>query len=217
MPLGGVNAVVIDPRRRAAEGHSPVRAAHKHYVGCRSPRRQHAAHHVDIVVSRTAGAVDGEEDLASQAAGINRRARIQQAATKANSGVSVKRGCLAADLRVARAKAAKPCASGPTANKNIAVGIYINGPVYGRVRKSNRALPRDAAVCGALKCRVGASAVSSVEYLVLEAVPGTVSLIDRKPLLVAARASVGRLLRPGLTAVGRAPQVVTVKRLVWPG
>jgi len=154
--------------------------------------------------------------LASQTFGIN-CARIQQAATKVNNGVSVKRGCLACDLCVARAKTAKSCASGPTANKHVAVGIYINGPVYGRVRKSDRALPSDATVCGALKCRVGASAVSGVVYLVLEAVPRAVSLIDRKPLLIAARASVGRLLRPGLTAVGRAPQVVTVKRLVWPG
>ena len=45
-----------------------------------------------------------------------------------------------------------------------------------------------------------------------------VGLIDGKPFLVAtAGASVGRLLHPGLTAVGRTPQVVTEKRLVWPG
>jgi len=154
--------------------------------------------------------------LASQAFGIN-RARIQQAATKANSGVSVKRGCLACNLCVARAKTAKSCASSPTTNENVAVSIYINSPVYGRVRKSDRALPRDAAVCGALQCRVGASAISGVVYLVLEAVPRAVCFVYRQPLFVAARASVGRLLGPCLPAVGRAPQVVTVKRLVWPG
>jgi len=154
--------------------------------------------------------------LASQAFGIN-RARIQQAATKVNSGVSVKRGCLACDLCVARAKTTKSCAPGPTANKHVAVTIYINRPVYGRVRKSDRVLPCDAAVCGALKCRVGASAVSGVVYLVLEAMPRPGGLINREPLLVAARASVWRLLSPGLTSVGGAPQVVTVKRLVWPG
>ena len=53
--------------------------------------------------------------------------------------------------------------------------------------------------------------------LVLEAVPRSVSLINRKPFLIAARASVGRLLRPGLTAVGGAPKVVAVKRLVGAG
>jgi hypothetical protein len=121
-------AIVVDPKR-CAEGLSAIGAAHKHHVGGRSPGRQHTAHHVDVVVSRPAGAVNREEDLASQAFGIN-RARIQQAATKVNSGVSVKRGCLPCDLCVARAKAAKSCASGPTTDKNVAIGIYIKGPVY---------------------------------------------------------------------------------------
>jgi len=214
VPLIG-KAVVVDPVWRA-KGQPAIGAAHKHHVRCGSTGRQHTAQHVNVVVSRTAGAIDREEDLASQAFRIN-RARIQQAATKVNNGVSVKRGCLACDLCVARAKTAKSCASGPTANKHVGVGVYIDGPVYGRVRKGDGALPRDAAVCGALKCRVGASAISGVVNLVLEAVPRAVCLIDRKPFLIAARASVGRLLRPRLTAIGRAPQVVTVKRLVWPG
>src|SRR5215471_15103785 len=127
MPLRR-EAIVID-RVRRAESQSTVRAANKHYVGGRSPGRQHTAHHVDVVVSRPAGSVNREEDLASQAFGIN-RARIQQAATKVNSGVSVKSGCLACDLCVARTHAAKSRASGPTTDKNVAVGVYIKGPVY---------------------------------------------------------------------------------------
>jgi hypothetical protein len=154
--------------------------------------------------------------LASQAFGIN-RARIQQAATKVNSGVPVKRGCLACDLCVARAKTTKSCASGPTANKHVAVTIYINRPVYGRVRNIDRGLPCSPAVGGALESYAAAETVSGVVYLVLEAMPRPGGLINRKPLLVAARASVWRLLSPGLTSVGGAPQVVTVKRLVWPG
>jgi len=122
-------AVVIDPER-CAEGLSTIGAAHKHHVGGRSPGRQHTAHHVDVVVSRPAGAINREEDLPSQAFGIN-RARIQQTATKVNNGVSVKRGCLACDLCIARAQAAKSCASGPTTHKNVAVSVYIKGPVYG--------------------------------------------------------------------------------------
>src|SRR4029077_4924682 len=122
-------AIVIDPLR-CTEGQSTICAAHEHHVGCRSTRRLHTAQHVNIVVSPTVGAVNREEDLASQAFGIN-RARIQQTATKVNSGVSVKRGCLACNLRVARAQAAKSCASGPTTDKNVAVGVYIKGPVYG--------------------------------------------------------------------------------------
>lgn len=122
-------AVVIYPER-CAKGLSTVRAADEHHVGGRSPGRQHTAHHVNIVVSQAAGAVNREEDLASQAFGIN-RARIEQAAAKVNSGVSVKTGCLARDLCVARAQATKSCASGPTTDKNVAVGVYIKGPVDG--------------------------------------------------------------------------------------
>src|SRR6476659_10327047 len=175
MPLSLEVGVFIDLARRA-EGQSAIGAAHKHHVGGRSPSRQHTAQHVDVVVSRTAGAIDREEDLASQAFGIN-RAKIQQAATKVNSGVSVKRGCLASDLRVARAHAAKSCASGPTTNKHVAIGIYIKGPPFGRVRNSHWTLPGHAAACGALKCRAGESAVSTVVCLVLEPVPRSVSLI----------------------------------------
>jgi hypothetical protein len=86
-------AIVID-RVRRAESQSTVGAANEHYVGCRSPRRLQTGQHINVVVSQPAGAVNREEDLTSQAFGIN-RARIQQAATKVNSGVSVKRGCLA--------------------------------------------------------------------------------------------------------------------------
>src|SRR6476659_10361575 len=168
MPLSLEVGVFIDLARRA-EGQSAIGAAHKHHVGGRSPSRQHTAQHVDVVVSRTAGAIDREEDLASQAFGIN-RARIQQAATKVNSGVSVKRGCLACDLCVARAHTAKSCASGPTTDKNVAVSIHVESPVYGRIWNIDRRLPGSPAVCGALKCRVGASAVSAIVCLVLEPV-----------------------------------------------
>src|SRR6266550_5179143 len=189
VPLTGIDWIVVNLVWRA-EGESAICAAHKHDVGRASPAGHHAVQHVNVVVSRAAGVVNREEGLANYAAGIN-RPKIQQAATKVNSGVSVKRGCLASDLRVARAHAAKSCASGPTTNKHVAVGIYIKGPPFGRVRNNHRALPRNAAVCGALKCRAGESAVSTVVCLVLEPMPRSVSLIDRQPCLVAARASVG--------------------------
>ena len=129
MPLARVERIVINLNGRV-EGLSTVCAADEHHVGGRSPGWQHTAQHVDVVVSRPAGAVNREEDLASQAFGIN-RARIQQAATKVNNGVSVKSGCLACDLCVARTQAAKSCASGPTTDKNVAVGVYIKGSVDG--------------------------------------------------------------------------------------
>ena len=154
--------------------------------------------------------------MASQAFGIN-RARIQQAATKVDSGVPVKRGCLAADLRVAGAHAAKSCASSPTTNEDVAVGIHIDSSVYGPIWNIDRRLPGSPAVCGALESYAAAETIGTIVDLVLEAVPRPAGLINREPRLVAARASIGRLFRPGLTAIGRAPQVVTIKRLCWPG
>ena len=154
--------------------------------------------------------------MASQAFGIN-RARIQQAATKVDSSVPVKRGCLAADLRVAGAHAAKSCASSPTTNEDVAVGIHIDSSVYGPIWNIDRRLPGDSAVCGALESYAAAETIGTIVDLVLEAVPQPAGLINREPRLVAARASIGRLFRPGLTAIGRTPQVVTIKRLCWPG
>jgi hypothetical protein len=64
MPLSLEVGVIIDLARRA-EGKSAVRATDKHHIGGRSPGRQSTEQHVNIVVSRTAGAVDREEELPS--------------------------------------------------------------------------------------------------------------------------------------------------------
>ena len=69
------------------------------------PGRLHTGQHVNVVVSRTAGVVNREEHLSTKAYAIN--PALNDAATEANSGVSVKSRCLAPDLRVARANAAK--------------------------------------------------------------------------------------------------------------
>ena len=76
---------------RRTKGRPAVGAAHEHHVGRASPARHHTVQHVNVVVSRAAGVVNREEGLADYAAGIN-RAKIQQAATKVNSGVLVKGG-----------------------------------------------------------------------------------------------------------------------------
>lgn len=91
-------AIVIDPEWRA-EGQSPVGAARKHHVGCIPPGGLHAAQHVNVVISGTAGAVNRKEHLPTESSGIY-PAR-NEAATEANSGVSVKSRCLAPNLRVA--------------------------------------------------------------------------------------------------------------------
>src|SRR5437762_4303247 len=96
-------AIIIDPLRWA-EGHSTVGAAREHHVGCTAPGRQDAAQHVNVVVSRPAGAVNRQEHLPTESNSIY--PALNEATTKANSGVSVKRRRLAPELRVARANAA---------------------------------------------------------------------------------------------------------------
>ena len=76
-------------------------------------------------------------------------------------------------------------------------------------------MPRGPAVRGALELDAAARAVSAIVCLVLKPVSRPVGPIYREPLLVAAtRAPVGRQLRPCLATIGRAPQVVTEKRLL---
>jgi hypothetical protein len=181
-------AIVIDSVRRT-ESQSAVGAADKHHVGGASAGRLHADQHVNIVVGRAAGVVNREEHHSTKPYSIN--PALEEAATQADGGVSVKTRCLSGDLRIPRAKAAECCSAASTTNKKVTVGIDIKRSVYRRVRKSDGALPRNAAVCGALKRCGGESAVSAIVYLVLEPVPRSVSLINRKPLLIAARASVG--------------------------
>jgi hypothetical protein len=66
-----------------------------------------------------------------------------------------------------------------------------------------------------LELNAATRAIGAVVRLVLKPVTRAVRLIDSEPLFVAAaRAPVGRHLRPALTAIGRAPQVVTEKRLL---
>ena len=60
MPLTGINRIVIDLVRRA-EGESAICAAHKHDVGRASPAGHHAVQHVNVVIGRAAGAIDGQE------------------------------------------------------------------------------------------------------------------------------------------------------------
>ena len=90
---------------RRAEGESAVGTANKHHVGRAAPGRQHTGQHINVVISGTAGAVNRKEQLPTEAYSIY--TTLNDAATEANSGVPVKSRCLAPDLRVARANAAK--------------------------------------------------------------------------------------------------------------
>src|SRR6266852_4230416 len=120
------------------------------------------------------------------------------AATHVDGGASTKSWRLAPDLRIARALA-KECAESFAADKQVAIGVYVEGSVYRRVRNSNRRLPGDPAVGGTLKLHAAAATVNAVVCLVLEAMPRAVGLIDGEPFLVAAAgAFVGLQFRPGL-------------------
>src|SRR5262249_25570857 len=121
-----------------------------------------------------------------------------------------KSGCLASDLRVARANTAKCCAPAPTTNEDVAIRVHVECSIFGRIWNDDRRLPRGPTVCGALESKAGAVTASSVICLVLETMPRAVRLIDSEPLLIAAApAPVGRQLRPGLTTIDRGPQIVT--------
>ena len=159
MPLGRVDAIVIDSKW-CAEGQSTVGAAHKHHVGRAAPGRLHASQHINVVVSRPAGAIDRQEQLPTKPYSIY--SALNNGATQVNSSVLVESRCLASDLRVARAHAAKCAPAYPTANKKIAVGIYIERSVYRRTGNRDRRLPGHTAVSRTLEFHAAAVTVNTV-------------------------------------------------------
>ena len=182
MPFIG-KAIVVDSVRRA-ESQPAVCAADEHHIGCASTGWFHASYDVNVVVRRTPGVVNCEEHHSTKADSVD--PALNKAAAETNSGVSVKSRCLSSELRVAGADTAKCCAPAPSTNKNVAIGIYVEAPVYRRIRNRDRALPGNTAICRALECRVGASAVGRIVCLILKSVPRSVRFVDRQPLLVAA-------------------------------
>jgi len=98
MPLAGINRVVIDLMRRA-EGLPAVDAAREHHVGRASPGRLHTCQHVNVVVSRAAGAIHSQEQLAVKARRIY--SPTGQLAAEVNRSDPVKSWSLVSDLRVA--------------------------------------------------------------------------------------------------------------------
>ena len=189
MPLVRINRIVID-LLWCAEGLAAVCAARKHHISCVSPGRNHTGQHVNVIVSRTTGAINRQETLPGQSVWIDSPAT--EVAAHVDSGASVKSWRLAPDLRIARALA-KECAESFPTDKQVAIGVHVERSVYRRVRNTNRRLPGDPAVGGTLKFHAAAATVNAVVCLVLEAMPGAVGLIDGEPLLVAsAPASLAR-------------------------
>src|SRR6266446_1462700 len=195
-----INWVVVDPVR-CAKGESTVRAAHEHHV---SPvvgaGRQDAGKHVNVVVSAAARTIHRQEYLSCKSSWIDRCAELYAAAEVDRSNL-VKSWRDASVLCVARANAVKLAPKIPTADKEIAVGVHVERPPYGRVGNIDRTHPGDAAVGGTAELPAAASG-GCAPSLVLESVTDAVGLIDGEPLLVtSSRGSVGLQARPGLAAV----------------
>ena len=76
------------------------------------------------------------------------------------------------------------------ADKDVAVGVHVQGSVYRRVWNTNRRLPGDAAIGGPLKLHAAAAAVNAVISLILKSMSRPVGLVDREPLLVASASAV---------------------------
>jgi hypothetical protein len=125
--------------------------------------------------------VDRQEAHAGQSYSVDSSA--PEVAAQVDRRYSIKSRRLASDLRIAGADAVKRVAF--SADKNIAVGVYIQTSVYRRVRNTDRRLPCDSAVGGTLELHAAAAAVDAVVCLVLEAMPRAIGLIDCEPLLVA--------------------------------
>src|SRR5437899_6221664 len=126
VPLARINRVVVDPERRA-KGLPVVGAAHKHHVGRASPGRHHAGQHVNVIVSRAAGAINRQEQLSIQSCWIDSPAA--DVATHVDGGASVTSWLLAPDLCIARALA-KELADCLAADKQAPIGFSVQRSVY---------------------------------------------------------------------------------------
>ena len=113
-------------------------------------------------------------------------------------------------LCVGRTNAPKTAAGIPAADEKIAIAGHVERAPLGRVRNADRSLPR----CSGISPTTESSELTSGEFgpnLVLKTVAHAGGgPVNGEPFLVAAVGpSVGRLLRPRLAAVCRAPDVGT--------
>src|SRR5436190_22936128 len=104
MPLAGINRVVIDLERRA-EGQPTISASHEHYVGRAPSGRHHAGQHVNVVVGRSPGMINCQEQHSIQSVRID--SPKAEEATHVDLCDLVKSRCLVSKLRIARAHTIK--------------------------------------------------------------------------------------------------------------
>src|SRR5438874_998537 len=167
MPFAGIDRIVIDPLR-CAEACPAIGAAGEHHVGRATSGRHHTGQHIDVVDSRTTGAINRQEQLSVQSCWVD--SPTTDGATHVDWSDLIKNRRLAPDLRIARALAIKRGASAPATDKKVAVGGHIERSIYRPVRNIDRRLPGCPAVGGALEFHAAAATVNTVVCLVLEAV-----------------------------------------------
>ena len=181
-----VDRIVIDPARRAECG-AAISAAHEHHVAAISKTEWlNTREHIDIVVRARARAIDGEKNLSHQPFRIDWLAE-NDVATKVHGRASVKRRNYTAVLCVYGANTPNPTSGQIHAtNKKIARRIDVQCAPRRGIRNVDRIHPSQSAV--GRSSELSAAVVVSIRApaLILEAVAGTVGVIDREPLFITA-------------------------------
>src|SRR6266571_1898047 len=205
MPFVG-GGIIVDANGRT-EARAAVGAARNHHIGAVAVAgRSHAAQHVDVVVGCAARAVNCQEYLAYEASWVDRP--TNHAASHVHRRNLVKRRRLVSNLRIRRANTPEATSAISAANEEIAVSSNVECSPPGRVRETQRRLPGDPAIGGAVEQPASAGR-GRAPSLVLKAVPRSVRLIYGKPFLVACSCVSVRLqFQPGLAAVCGAVDVI---------
>ena len=199
MPLVG-RSIVIDANGRA-KARAAVGAARNHHIRAVTVAgRSHTGQHIDVVIRRAPGAVNCQKDLAREAAWIDRPA--SEATAEVHCRNLVKRRRLVSNLRIRRADTPKATSAISAANEEIAITGHVERSPTCGVRQTERSLPCDTGVSGAVE-QPTAACRSRAPRLVLESVSWAVGSVDCEPLLVAAPCcSVGLQFCPILAAIG---------------
>src|SRR5215475_10485774 len=119
MPLVRIHRIVVDSMR-STKRCTTISTAGEHYVGAISPEGTNTGYHVNVIVSRPAGAVDRNENLARESAWIDSASK-NQAATHIDCCDLVKCRRNTGILCVTRPNAPKAATGIPAANEKITI------------------------------------------------------------------------------------------------
>ena len=206
MPLVRIHRIVVDSMR-STKRCTTISAAGEHYVRAISPERTNTGYHVNVIVSRSARAVDRNENLARESAWIDSASK-NQTTTHIDCCDLVKCRRNSRVLCVTRPNAPEAATGIPATNEKITIAGNVEGPPLRSVRNTDRRLPRGSVIGRATEPAKFAGGKLGPE-LILKTVTHTRRRpVNGEPFLVAAvRCTVGRLLCPRLSAVCGAPNV----------